>query len=53
MKSHDFEMTTLICSSIGTFKGALQMKWRIVDQVNADIRRSVVLAVCDPIDIPK
>ena len=36
--TYHFKMTTLIGTVLGALKGAAKMEWRIVDELNLDIR---------------
>ena len=44
---HHFEVTTLIGTISWTFKGAPKMKGRIVDELDIDIRRTVIVAALE------
>lgn len=44
-ETHNCKMTARIRGVLWTIKGAAKMEGRIVDEVNVDFRRLVVLAV--------
>src|ERR1700730_5004262 len=43
--THNFKMTALVRGVLWTFEGATKMKGRVVDEVDVDVRRLVVLAI--------
>jgi hypothetical protein len=43
--THNFKMTALVRGVLWTFEGATKMKGRVVDELDVDVRRLVVLAI--------
>ena len=44
-KTHNCKVTAIIRRVLWAIKGAAKMKGRVVDEINVDIRRLVVLAI--------
>ena len=46
--TYNVKMTTLVRCILGSLKGALEVERRIIHQLDLDVGRLVVLAICDP-----
>ena len=44
-ETHDLEVATLIRGVLWTLEGAAKVKWRVVDELDVDVRRLVIFTI--------